>query len=163
MNNYHTQIEKQNILSKVAADNHLLQQNLQSIQGTPINNQPNYMQTADKMMYANQYHHQPTTNENGEIELSDSRIDSNQKTKPNIYHGQQNGVYNGNQHNYPQYTNPDSKLQPGSYVPNTYPTNPLVTNQHLPARAEPDFGCKPGLTYHHNRITYNNICPVLNK
>lgn len=36
-NNYHTQMDKQNILNEVAANNNLLQQQMQHYQGTPIN------------------------------------------------------------------------------------------------------------------------------
>ncbi len=37
-NNYHTQMDKQNnMLNEIAANNHLLQQQMQNFQGTPIN------------------------------------------------------------------------------------------------------------------------------
>lgn len=105
-NNYHTQMDKPNILNEIAANNNLLQTQIQNFQGTPINkNQSMQQLTPQQIMYAqlmqqnqgmesqniqtkpdqqNNKQNQQTnkqTSQSDEIELSDTKPEPNTKVE----------------------------------------------------------------------------------
>lgn len=73
-NNYHTQMDKQNILNEIAANNNLLQQQMQNFPGTPINKpmvQTPSMQplTPQQIMYTQMVQQNSRMNTQGQTQL----------------------------------------------------------------------------------------------